>query len=757
MAQYDLNLRDYWRILRKRKWSVALVTLAFGSLAFLFAQVEKPSSLFHATAVVKFERATTLVGLMVETISLAQGDSITTQAAVVRSFSVLERAAKALRMIPPDMDFDTLKQNPRYIQLLSDIRAQITATPEENTTLINISATSPEPGLAARIANAVAQAYQEENRLQRNRQLFGARRFIEEQVTAVGNRLQQAEDGILALKERQGFVSLNEETAASVARIGALESEYEKVRLEQEGIAPQIQALQNPQILDGTILLRVIADAGDPGITKLNSALIDLGLERENLLTTLTPQHPQIRDLDARISATRENLNARIRTVRDSMVREIRVKNQTLEVRSAELQRQMQIVRQAQRKFPDVSWKLAQLQRELTLNENLLTTLRSKLQEVQIKEKEQVDEVSVVRPAIPPSQPINPPQMGGKTIVGLLIGLTVGLVLAFVMESLDTSIGTIQDVEGYLEMPVLGLIPLIDPTKDPLISPPEDDEESGPLLKMRPFLVSLFSPRSTIAEAYRSLRTNVEFLSLEKNVKTLCVTSASLMEGKTTTAINLAITIAQTGKKTLLVESDLRKPFLHHAFGIERDPGLSDAIVGNKGWRECLRTVTDLMLGPLGIEKLMAMPNIDKLSLLTSGSPPPNPSEFLNSQRMTDLIAIFREEYDFIIFDCPPVLPVTDAAILASKTDGTLIVYRVGKIARSALKRAKVLLENVRGHVLGLVLTGLKAEVSPDYEELEYYRYAYGNEPSRTAKEQIPRQKESLSQKIAGLFSRRVS
>ena len=439
------------------------------------------------------------------------------------------------------------------------------------------------------------------------------------------------------------------------------------------------------------------------------------------------------------------------------MIREIHVKSQTLEVRSAELQRQMQTVRKAQRNFPDVSLKLVQLQRELTLNENLLTTLLSKQQEVQIKEKEQVDEVSVVRPAIPPSQPMNPPQMGGKTIVGLLIGLTVGLVLAFVMESLDTSIGTIQDIEGFLEMPVLGLIPLIDPTKDPLIAPLADDEESGPLLKMRPFLVSLFSPRSTIAEAYRSLRTNVEFLSLEKNVKTLCVTSASLMEGKTTTAINLAITIAQTGKKTLLVESDLRKPFLHHAFGIDRDPGLSDAIVGNKDWRECLRTVTDLMLGPLGIEKLMAMPNIDKLSLLTSGSPPPNPSEFLNSQRMTDLIAIFREEYDFIIFDCPPVLPVTDAAILASKTDGTLLVYRVGKIARSALKRTKVLLENVRGRVLGLVLTGLKAEVSPDYEELEYYRYAYGNEPSRVERERIPRQKKSLSRRIADLFSRRVS
>jgi capsular exopolysaccharide synthesis family protein len=270
---------------------------------------------------------------------------------------------------------------------------------------------------------------------------------------------------------------------------------------------------------------------------------------------------------------------------------------------------------------------------------------------------------------------------------------------------------------------------------------------------MRPFLVSLLSPQSTVAEAYRSLRTNVEFLSLEKNVKTLCITSASLMEGKTTTAINLAITIAQMGKRTLLVEADLRKPFLHHAFGIPRDPGLTEVIVGNKEWRECLRTTTDLMLGPLGVERLMTMPNVDKLFLLASGTPPPNPAEFLNSQRMQDLIAQFREQFDFVIFDCPPILPVTDAAILASKTDGTLMVYRVGKIARSALKRAKALLENVRGRVLGVVLTGLKAETSADYEELQYYRYAYGHEPGRAERAEPPSRPASLLGRIRGLFS----
>jgi hypothetical protein len=161
------------------------------------------------------------------------------------------------------------------------------------------------------------------------------------------------------------------------------------------------------------------------------------------------------------------------------------------------------------------------------------------------------------------------------------------------------------------------------------------------------------------------------------------------------------------------------------------------------------------MLGPLGLEKLMGSPNIDKLNILTSGTPPPNPTEFLNSQRMTDLIAAFRQEFDVVLFDCSPILPVTDAAILASKMDGTLIVYRVGRTARAALRRAKVLLDNVRGKVLGIVLTGVRAEVSPDYEEMEYYRYAYGQEPGQRISEQLAGQRhESFFRRLAGFLMR---
>ncbi len=744
MSQYDVNLRDYWRILRKRKGIVAILTLAFGAVAYLLAEVQKPDPTYQATAVVKFERSTTLVGLLVETVSVSSGDNLATQAAIVRSFPVLERAAKALRMVPADLDSEAIKRDPRFVQLLSAMRQQVVAAPEENTTLINITVTSSDPAQAARLANALAQAYQEENYLTRNRQVREARRFIEGQTAEVTGRLQAAEDGIRLLKERRGFVSLPEETTALLTRQATLESEYDKVRRTQQETADQIEALQNPQVVAGVTTPRIFTDAGDPTIAKLNSTLLDFGVERENLLQTLTPEHPQIRDL-----------NARIATARESLVRELRLKIQTLQGRSGEVQRQIQQIRQAALVLPDVARQHTQLQRDMTINETLLSQLRSKLQEVQIKEKEQAEEVTLVRPAIEPSRPTNPPQTTSKGVVGLLIGLTIGLVLAFVLESLDTSIGTIQDVESYLEVPVLGLIPSIDPGKDPVLASAEDEETDGALARMRPFLVCLLSPKSTVAEAHRSLRTNVEFLSLEKNIKTLCLTSATLREGKTTTAINLATTLAQMGKKTLLVEADLRRPFIHHAFGIPRDPGLAEAIVGNKDWRECLRTIADLILGPLGLEKVMTAPSTDKLHILTSGTPPPNPTEFLNSQRMTDLIAAFRQEFDIVIFDCPPILPVTDAAILASRTDGALIVYRVGHTARSALKRSKALLENVRGKVLGIVLTGVRAEVSPDYDELEYYRYTYGQEPDSDTRPRTGRQAgESLPGKLAGFLMR---
>ena len=659
MAQYEINLRDYWRIIRRRKAIVIAVPLAFAAFSALVAELQRPHPVFHAVASVRVEKASSLTGLLLEAITFSSGDNLATQAALIKSFPVMERAVKKLGRLPQDLTTREIRSTPRHLQAVTELQERVQAEQEGNTNIINITATAPEAEQAARTANAVAEAFREENIAARTKQVREARLFIEEQLEEVGGRLRVSEEELKALKERRQFVSLPEETSAALNQLVALQ------------------------------------------------------LEREALLVDLLPAHPQVQALETRIEGVRR------------------------------------VLQQHQRDLPGTALQVARLQREVKVHEDLYAFLKGKHQEALIREREQVEEVSIVRPATAPAKPSNLPQTAAKTLVGLVVGLTLGLVLAFVVESLDTSIGTIEDVEAYLQVPVLGLIPNIDVAKEIRevgeVDPASIDEG---VVERYAFLITLLLPKSTIAEAYRSLRTNLEFLRLEKDLKTIVVTSASLSEGKTTTAINLAISMAQMGRKTLLIEADLRKPYLHHAFGIPKDPGLAEVIIGTYEWTDVLRTATDLMLGKLGLEKVVTAPGIDNLHILTSGNPPPNPAEFLNSQKMADLIRAFRDAYDAVIFDCSPVLPVTDAVILGAKTDGCLIVYRVGKVARSALRRVKTLMENVRIRVLGVVLTGLRSEVSPDFQDLEYYRYAYRDEPGRRG--EAPRRLAAATEPVKG-------
>ncbi|MBT3353022.1 MAG: CpsD/CapB family tyrosine-protein kinase, partial [Nitrospinaceae bacterium] len=222
-------------------------------------------------------------------------------------------------------------------------------------------------------------------------------------------------------------------------------------------------------------------------------------------------------------------------------------------------------------------------------------------------------------------------------------------------------------------------------------------------------------------------RTQMDFLALEKGGNIFLITSATPGEGKTTTAINFAISYAQTNKRTLLIDCDMRKPTIYRIFGIDREPGVTDILLGNYNWEECIRTMTDIMLGKFDMEDMMLTPGLDNLSILTTGNIPPNPSELLNSPRMTEFLENLRQEYDFIILDTPPLLPVTDAAVLGTRADGCVLVYRAGAIARGALKRAKLQLDNVRANVWGIVLNSMRAETSTDLDSFRYQSsYYYG-------------------------------
>jgi capsular exopolysaccharide synthesis family protein len=405
------------------------------------------------------------------------------------------------------------------------------------------------------------------------------------------------------------------------------------------------------------------------------------------------------------------------------MLLELRAKLKTMQDREAALMDQRDRYRSRYLQFPRAAIQMSRLEREVKVNADLLATLKGKYQELQIKSAERIEEVTIVAPAIMPSLPINAPNTELNLMVGSLMGVFLGFVLAFARESFDTSIGTIEGIEEFLKVPVLGVIPQFDGKEmEEAARAALPAHVSASTVENFSKLICLVDPKSVLSESLRSLRTNIQFASMDGKVKSILFTSAGLGEGKSTCVTNLAITLAQEGQRVLLVDADLRKPIVHQRLGLERAPGLSDALVGSVPWRSHVRSATDLMLGPMGADRVMKTPGLDNLHILTSGSEVGNPNEYLNMNKIKTLVSEMNEEYDLVLFDTPPILPVTDAVAFSSRVDGTILVYQVGRIGRNALKRAKFLLDHAQANVMGIVLTNMKSEVTPDYG---VYRYEY--------------------------------
>ncbi|MFQ5657046.1 MAG: GumC family protein [Candidatus Methylomirabilales bacterium] len=713
MVQYDINLREYLRIIRRRRGIVILVPLLFGLSAFALTLLQAPTPLYHATAVVRVERAVSMAGFLQEVLSFDPESNLDTQAALIKGFPVMSLTAKKLGLIPQGATPEEIRASPAYMKAIQTVEAHIEVERVQDTSLIEINATSANPKEASRIANSTAAAFQEDNLATRSRHVREARKFIEGQLQEIGSRLKQSEERLGTFQEKNEIILLSEETRAVLNRTVALEADLEKTRRAVAETKDQLKLLKEGKELGRPIGL--VSDAPDPTLAKIYASLSELILQRENLLLTLHPTHPQVKQVDA------ETAN-----IRQSLRRALTSRLQALQGRAAELRKGITRLKKEQAAMPETALELARKEREVAVNERIYSLLKERYQEALIKEKEQVAEVSLVRPATVPAEPINPPAAMSKAAVGLVIGLIMGGVLAFVVETMDTSIGAIDEVESLLQTSVLGVVPHLDveaelaEEKGEAVSLDQETKEKYTML------LGLFLPKARVVEAFRALRTNLYFSGLERNLKTLMITSSTQMEGKTTVAINLAIALAQLGKRTLLVEADLRNPFLHHAFGIPKEPGLAEVVIGSVPLDEAVRSFPDLILGRAGIEGLIDRPGIDNLFLLPCGDQPQNPSEFLSAQGMADFMAKVRRRYDYVVFDAAPILPVADSSILGAHVDGTLMTVRVGRVARAALRRAKALLEGARAHVLGVCLTGVRADVSPDYAEMAYYRYRYG-------------------------------
>ena len=403
--------------------------------------------------------------------------------------------------------------------------------------------------------------------------------------------------------------------------------------------------------------------------------------------------------------------------------------------REAELARRIELINRENQKLPEKGLTLVRLQRDVDLQQTLYTQLKARYQEVLIQESGKLEEVSVVKPATEPALPFNVPSKVMIVLTGVVMGLIIGVVLVFLSEVFDTSMGTIEDVEELLKVPVLGVIPQLSwEGKKRGRSDPDDAGHN----RTRD-LVTHYDPKSQAAESFRALRTNLQFLRIELQGKLFLLTSSFVQEGKTLNAVNLALSMAQAGHKVLLVDADLRKPSVHRVFGLVREPGVTDYVLGNYDWHEVVSTISDVMLGDVSIEDILLTPGMDNLHVLTAGTKPPNPTEIVSSERFRRLLTEAREIYDYILVDAPPILPVADATEIAPLMDGVFLVYTVGRIGRGVLRRAKSNLDNVEAKVLGVVLNNVKPEAGPDYFRYHSHYYYGPDAAPRNAPVELPK------------------
>ena len=383
-----------------------------------------------------------------------------------------------------------------------------------------------------------------------------------------------------------------------------------------------------------------------------------------------------------------------------------------------------------------------------TNNKNIQQNFLSTLEELQLKAN--IDYQATRNKALGEIQVIAWANNGWKVkpnvrlyiIAGILLGIIFGVLFAFVVEGLDTSISKIEDVERITELPVIAHIPLI------------GIDEKNPSVKLFKSLFKLlyktftffiplkakegvfdldakvlfnFDSMSIVAEAYRTLRTNVQFSigGNHKECSIIAITSTSPKEGKTLTATNLSIALSQMGKRTLLIEADMRRPQISKLFQIKQKPGLSDILIGTVKPNIAIRTITDILLERPDWDSLMKMPGIDNLNILTCGTLPPNPSELLISSEFKLMLDQLRNEYDFVIIDTPPSLPVSDASIVGAVVDGSIIIYQSDTTSRHLLLRAIQNLRKNRAKLLGVVINQLSFDVT--LHQKSSYGYTYSS------------------------------
>jgi len=401
--------------------------------------------------------------------------------------------------------------------------------------------------------------------------------------------------------------------------------------------------------------------------------------------------------------------------------------------------------------IPKEEFEYGILKRDIAINETLYSSLKKQLQEALIKEAEKIDNIIIVNPAITPREPYYP-NKPRNYMVGILLGIILAVTTALMAEHLDTSIGRVDDVENFIKVSVLGIIPYCsEQHKDD-----EDEDKDKDKSKKRrgwffgkrkrrfptkPLAILEFTKTdstSLFLEAFRLLGVNLQVLFGKggkiKN-KIIMITSCKPEEGKTVVASTLGVIMAQMGHKVLVIDCDVRRAHIHKSFGLKtKENGLTDIVAGKISADAAVKTATDIILGTTKVDNVIDKPWLNNLNIVTSGSTLPNIVSVFNSSEMATTLNYFREKYDIVIIDTSPVLAVSEPSLLLPKVDGVLLVYRAGFTSRLALRRGKIQIESIKGKnsLSGVVLNNVTPEIGIDTYYYYNKKYYYGTKEDKT-------------------------
>ncbi|HEX6940747.1 MAG TPA: polysaccharide biosynthesis tyrosine autokinase [Longimicrobiales bacterium] len=574
---------------------------------------------------------------------------------------------------------------------------------------------SPDTALVHQVLNKLAEVFIAQRQQIQKTQARSTVDFLREQIDTMTAQLTAAEEALRRFREGAQVVSLETEASAQVQQLAELQAQRNAYDAERAALAALLEEVRSApagaagepspfrRLMGFPSLLR------NQAASELLRSLAEVENQRANLLRTLTMQHPDVQILTGRIRELENQLRSIAVTYLQGLTNQVASLDATLARFGDQLA-----------EIPAKEVQFARLKRQTVVLEEIYTLLQTRLKEAEIAQAVDDPTVRVVDPAVRPLEPIRPRTLLNLAL-GAVLGLMLGVGIAFLREFMDTTVHTREDVQEATGAPVLGLIPRIragavsaNGTGGPRAARARG-HDAPQQLEAR--LVTGHDPRNPVSEAYRSLRTNITFSRLEQAPKTLVFTSPTPGEGKSTTSANLAITLAQQGLKVLLVDADLRRGVLNSVFHTQREPGLSNVLLGTRSFEEAKERVH---LGESGT-----------LDFLASGTFPPNPAELLGSARMRALLERLEAEYDAIILDAPPLNVVTDAALLGTNADGVIIVARAGRTEKAALSFAVEQLRNVRAGVLGAVLNDIDykrdARYSGKYGSYGYYyQYYYG-------------------------------